>query len=145
MLRKSFLIFLIITAISVSAAFTQSIYTPKKGSKERAKILDALRSPVEKELNQDIQFSVDNFNVSGNWAFVSGEPLNKSGEKPNLTGTIYEEQAEAGVFDDNFFGLLKKDGGKWRVVTYALGCTDVCYANWWKEYKAPKAIFPYTE
>jgi len=30
-------------------------------------------------------------------------------------------------------------------VVYALGCTDVCYADWWRKYKAPKQIFPHTE
>lgn len=133
-----------ISLLSV-AAFGQKVYTPEKGSAERKAILDALRTPVEKELKQKIQFSIDNFNVSGNWAFVSGEPQNTNGERPNYKGTEYQEAIDADMFDNNFFALLKKSGGKWKVVTYAIGCTDVCYATWWNDHKAPKRIFPYTE
>jgi hypothetical protein len=107
--------------------------------------LDALRVPVEKELKQKIQFSVDSFRSNGSWAFLSGTPQNSSGGKLNYRNTRYREAVQSGAFDDNFFALLRKTGGKWRVVTYAIGCTDVCYANWWQRYKAPKAIFPYTE
>lgn len=119
----------------------QKLHTPKKGSEERTAILEALRIPVEKELKQEIVFAPSEFNVLGNWAFVGGEPLAKSGGKPNYKGTIYEQDVKDGLFDDNFFALLKKTGNQWKVVTYALGCTDVCYAIWWEEYKVPKEIF----
>jgi hypothetical protein len=121
----------------------QQVHTPEKGSAERTAILNALRVPVEKQLKQRIVFVTDNFRVQGNWAFVSGEPQTPSGGKPNLKRTIFDGQED--MFDDNFFGLLKKSGGRWKVVTHALGCTDVCYADWWRRYKAPKAIFPYVE
>lgn len=121
----------------------QQVYTPEKGSAERAAILNAFRVPVEKQLKQRIVFVTDNFRVRGTWAFVSGRPTTPSGGKPSLKGTVFD--GEENMFDDNFFGLLKKTGGKWKVVTHALGCTDVCYADWWRRYKAPKAIFPYTE
>jgi len=47
--------------------------------------------------------------------------------------------------DSDVQALFKKTGGKWKIVTKAIGCTDVCYVDWWRRYKAPKAIFPYTE
>lgn len=123
----------------------QAVYTPEKGSAERKSILDVLRVPVEREMKQKIVFVADNFRVQGMWAFVGGSIQTPSGGDPDLAGTPYAEAAEAGAFDNNFFGLLKKTGGKWKVVARAVGCTDVCYADWWKQYKAPKAIFPYTE
>lgn len=144
MLKKSFLI-LSIVLILAGAALAQKIYTPEKGSAERTAILNALRAPVEKDLKQKIQFSVNEFRSSGAWAFLSGEPQTLAGERPDYRNTKYREAVEADMFDNNFFALLKKTGGKWRVVTYAIGCTDVCYATWWKDYRAPKAIFPYTE
>jgi len=125
------------------AAAGQSVYTPEKGSAERAAILNVLRVPVERDLKQKIAFVTDNFKVQGNWAFVSGDPQTPSGAKPNLKGTEWEGAED--IFDNNFFGLLRKSGGKWKVVAYALGCTDVCYADWWRRHKAPKSIFPYTE
>jgi hypothetical protein len=144
MLKKlSFGLFVVL--VFSGAAFAQSAYTPEKGSKERTAILDALRAPVEKELKQKIRFAVDHFKVQGNWAFVSGTPQTASGGEPDYSRTEYAEAYEAGAFDNNFFALLKKTNGRWRVATYAIGCTDVCYATWWRDHKAPKAIFPYTE
>jgi hypothetical protein len=122
-----------------------SVYTPAKGSAERTAILNALRVPVERELKQKISFDIENFRVLGNWAFVSGDPQSPSGGRPDYSRTPYQEAINADMFDNNFFGLLRKSGSRWKVVTYAIGCTDVCYADWWRRHKAPKAIFPYTE
>ncbi|HMO79683.1 MAG TPA: hypothetical protein PKD24_02730 [Pyrinomonadaceae bacterium] len=134
------LIFVLIAAAAVSA---QKIYTPERGSAERKAILDSLRVPVERDLKQKVVFVTDNFNVQGMWAFVSGTPQTPSGGTIRLQGTKFE--GEEDFWDNNFFALLRKTRGKWAVVTYALGCTDVCYADWWRRHRAPKAIFPYTE
>ena len=104
-----------------------------------------LTCSVTHELKQKIVFVADNFNVHGNWAFVGGTPQAVSGGSPDYGRTQYADAKESGAFDNNFFALLKKTSGKWKVVTYAIGCTDVCYADWWKRFKAPKAVFPYTE
>ena len=136
---------LLVLLIFAASATAQSAYTPEKGSPERKAILDALRIPVERELKQKIVFVADEFRVQGTWAFIGGSPQSPSGGEPNYRGTQYHEAKNEGVFDNNFFALLRKTGGKWRVVKYLIGCTDVCYANWWSEHKAPKAIFPYTE
>jgi len=143
MVKKIFLSLAIVLCLT-GAAFAQKVYTPEKGSAERTAILDALRVPVEKELKQKISFNIDDFKVQGAWAFLGGVPQTPDGNEPNYKKTPYRQQVEDGVFDNNVFALLKKTGGKWKVVTYLIGCTDVCYAIWWKDYKAPKAIFPYT-
>jgi hypothetical protein len=142
MLKKTIFSLSIILAFAFSV-LAQNVYTPEKGSAERAAILNALRVPVERELKQKIQFAVTNFKVQGNWAFLDGAPQNASGGKPNYENTIYGEAIEAGMFDNNFFALLRKTGGKWRVVKYQIGCTDVCYLEWTAQYRAPKAIFPF--
>lgn len=135
----------LILALIASETSAQAPYTPARGSAERKAILGALRIPVEKELKQKIVFVTHNFSVLGNWAYVGGIPQTPEGTRPNLRNTVYREADEAGMFDDNFSALLRKTAGKWKVVTFAIGCTDVCYADWWRRYKAPKAIFPYTE
>jgi len=141
MMKRILPIFLIL--IAAAAASAQSVYTPEKGSPERKAILDALRVPVERDLKQKIVFVTDDLKVQGTWAFASGQPTKPDGSSPNLAGTEWADAPD--LFDNNFFGLLRKTGGKWRVVKYALGCTDVCYLDWWSRYKAPKAIFPHTE
>ena len=133
---------LLVFAITAAA---QSAYTPEKGSPERKAVVSALRIPVERELKQKIVFVADNFKVQGTWAFVSGTPQKPDGGEPDYRGTPYWEQKDQGAFDNNFFALLRKTGGKWRVVKYLIGCTDVCYLDWWSIHKAPKGIFPHTE
>jgi hypothetical protein len=142
MKKINFISFILIFAFSVSAAFAQKTYTPAKNSPTRATILNALRAPVSKELKQEVSFLVSTFKVQGNWAFISGQARNAKGGEVNWKITDYQEQIDDGAFDDNLFALLKKKGGKWSVITYAIGCTDVCYLGWDEEYKAPKAIFP---
>jgi len=137
-----FLFVLIAAAVGVSA---QSVYTPDKGSPERKAILDALRVPVERDLKQKVVFATDHFKVQGTWAYVSGTPQNSAGGDPDYSKTKYTEQFDTGAFDNNFFALLRKTGGRWKVTHYLIGCTDVCYLDWWRRYKAPKAIFPHTE
>jgi hypothetical protein len=121
------------------------VYTPQRNSAERKQIMDALRVPVEKELKQNVIFKVNDLKIFGDWAFLGGEPMAKSGGKPDYRGTKYEDDVKSDIFDNNIFALLKKKGGRWTIVVYYLGCTDVCYAGWWKEHGAPKEIFPYTE
>ena len=143
-MQKALFLLIAVTLIA-AAANAQSVYTPERGSAERKAILDALRVPVEKDLRQKVIFVTDTFNVQGSWAFVSGTPQNSNGETPNYSGTKYGDAVDSGAFDNNFFALLKKTAGKWKVTTYAIGCTDVCFADWWRRYRAPKAVFPYTE
>ena len=144
MIKRSIFISSVVLVFAAFAA-GQAVYTPEKGSAERKAILDALRVPVEKKLKQKIVFAAEHFNVSGNWAFLSGDPQAPGGGRPDFRGTPYQEAVDADMFDNNFFAILKRTAGKWKVVTYAIGCTDVCYADWWRRYRAPKAIFPYTE
>ena len=144
MLKRPAILFAI-TILLAGFAAGQAVYTPEKGSAERKAILDALRIPVEKELKQKVVFAAENFNVAGNWAFLGGAPQTPDGGVPNYSGTPYGRAKQAGMFDNNFFAVLKKTAGSWKIVRYSIGCTDVCYADWWRRYKAPKAIFPYTE
>ena len=56
-------------------------------------------------------------------------------------GTRYEELQRDGVFDDWVCALLRREGGRWRVVAHSIGATDVVYATWPEDYHAPRAIF----
>jgi hypothetical protein len=141
---KYFSILLLIVTAAMSAA-AQSVYTPEKGSTERKAILDALRVPVERELKQKIVFAANTFNVLGSWTFIFGTIQTPEGGQPDFSRTRYAEAQREGFFDNNFQALIKKTAGKWTVVKFQIGCTDVCYTEWWRQYRAPKAIFPYTE
>ena len=145
MIKKS--LFSIVFALTIFAltSFAQKTYTPAKGSAERTAIINALRVPVEKKLKKKTIFALNNFKVQGNWAYLDGTPQKPDGSAMDYRGTEYQEAIDAGMFDNGIFALLKKTGGKWKVVTHMIGCTDVCYLDWDKQYKAPKAIFPSSE
>lgn len=144
-MKKTFPLVVVLTIALTSSIFAQEAYEPAKGSPERKAILDALRVPVERDLKQKIVFVANDFKVQGTWAFVGGSPQSTTGGEPNYAGTKYADAYESGAFDNNLFGLLRKTGGRWKVITYAIGCTDVCYADWWRTYRAPRGIFPHTE
>jgi hypothetical protein len=129
----------------VLGAAGQEVTHPDKGSTERATLLDTIRPSVEKDLKQKVVFLINQINVQGNWAFVDGRLQTPDGKSPNWKNTRYAQAAKYGALSDGISALLRRSRGKWAIVTSAIGCTDVCYVDWWRKYKAPKAIFPYTE
>ena len=72
---------------------------------------------------------------------MKGVPQRPGGGAMDYRGTGYQEAIDAGAFDDGIVALLRKRGGKWQVVKYVIGATDVPYVEWDKEYRAPAAIF----
>lgn len=46
------------------------------------------------------------------------------------------------VFSDDVFGLLKNEGGAWKVLASSVGATDVPYMCWWKAHGVAKTAFP---
>lgn len=129
-----------ITAIFCISAAAQ-IYTPKQGSPERKALMDALRLPVEKDLNKKVVFKVDHLKVQGDWAFMRGVPQQSNGARMDYRGTAYQQAIKAGFFDDWICALWRNKNGRWQVVKYVIGATDVVYDGWDKEYGAPAAIF----
>jgi len=136
-----------LTAVALMAlstsAFTQTLSVPKQGAPVRKAILEALRKPVEKDLGQKIVFQLDTIRVMGDWAFVSGKPRTASGKPVDYLKTRYRDAVNSGAFDDWICALFKKQGKQWRVLRFAIGATDVVWDGWDKEFKAPRAIFPY--
>jgi hypothetical protein len=85
----------------------KKVYTPKTGSTEREQIMELMRGHVEKELKQEIKFKVGSLKVFCDWAFLQGEPLNKtSAKRADLTGTKYGDDNWED-YDNNIFALLK--------------------------------------
>ena len=123
-----------------------SPYEVKVGNPLRKTILEVLRTPINKELGQKVEFVVNVMMQKGNWAFAYGM-MQQTGGKPldrsKFVDKEDKESAEAQIWDDNFQAVLKKKNGKWEIVQRSLGCTDVCWAGWWNEIKgAPRDIFP---
>lgn len=115
--------------------------TPAPQTAERKAIADALRAPVEKRLKKSVVFKIDHLKVQDGWAFLRGVPQRPDGKPMDYSDTSYRRQKELGMFDDQISALLRMKGGKWVVVTYDIGATDVIYLDWPEKHKAPPAIF----
>ncbi|HRH45822.1 MAG TPA: hypothetical protein PKY82_29540 [Pyrinomonadaceae bacterium] len=110
--------FIILLAVSVSFA---------QNSKESKEILKVLKVKIVEDGEKDAIINPAFFRIRGNWAYLEGLP------KKNATVEEYNYNVKA---------LLKKSDGKWNVIKYLVGSNDFASMDWWKEFKAPKAIFP---
>jgi hypothetical protein len=126
---------------AASSPSSGELHTPERGSQERKAIMDALRPPVEKKLRQQVIFKVDHLKVQNGWAFLIGKPQRLDGTAVDYSDTVYRNAVGAGAFDDGIVALLREAEGKWKMVQYVIGATDVPYVDWDKKYHAPKAIF----
>jgi hypothetical protein len=118
------------------------VYEPARG--ERKAILAALRAPVQRELRgRSVVFNVTHFQTRDGWAFLTARPQQPNGRPMNYRGTKWQAAINNGVFSQSVSALLRKQpNGRWRVVTYNIGATDVVYAGWPRRYRAPRDIFP---
>jgi len=115
-------------------------------SKDRKEMLEALKKKVQPDLKMLPKLVVKHLYVKGGFAFFEGAVKNSEGKDIDWSKTVFKEANDEGAFDgESTTALLKKTGGKWKVLTYAIGPTDLPWGCWWKEYKAPKEIFSYAE
>ena len=141
-LALAFALLLFVSISPTPAQGTPQTHTPSPASAERRRIMDALRAPVAKELKQKVVFEVSRLSVLNGGAFLNGVPRPPGGKPIDYSCTPYAEAKKEGMFDDGIMALLKRTPkGKWTVVTYALGPTDVPYVDWDRRYHAPRAIF----
>ena len=90
-------------------------------------MLDALRPKVEARLGPNVEFVVAHLRIEDGWAFVIADPQRKGG-KPIDGWAIFGEHF------DNMDGLrteavLRRTKGRWRVVDWGIGATDVWYCD----------------
>ena len=94
---------------------------------ERKAVLDALRPAVEARLGPNVEFVIAHLRIEDGWAFVIADPQRKGG-KPIDGWAIFGEHF------DNMDGLrteaiLRKTKGRWRIVDWGIGATDVWYCD----------------
>ncbi len=131
--------------LQINTHAQKTVVSPAKGSPERKILLDLIRVQVEKTLGIEVIFEVKTLKMQGGFAFGDLTPRQKDGQPIDYTKTRMDpDQLDA--FDDWICVLWQQDQqGNWSVRQSILGATDLPYGCWWKEFKAPKAIFTYTE
>lgn len=129
--------------LAAAPAQAQTVTSPAAGTAQRGEILDALRPVIAKDLGQPVKFVVDQMRVQSDWAFIIAHPQTPEGAQIDFSKTRYAEQLEMGVLDgDILYALLRKRGGKWVVVTFMIGPTDVGWMDWQETHGAPKGLIP---
>ncbi|UIJ46503.1 hypothetical protein LZK98_06020 [Sphingomonas cannabina] len=109
---------------------------------DRAAILDIARQPVAQHLGKPVKFKVRTLHRDGDWAFLIAEMQDSGGRPISYAGTPLASAEAEGMVSKDYAALLRRIGGHWRVADYAIGPTDVAWAEWPAKHKAPRALFP---
>ena len=120
----------------------QTVSTPPSGSAERKAIMDVLRVPCEKDLGRAGIFRVQHLKVAGDWAFARVVPIQPDGKEIDYSRTKYGEAAAEGMFDAEGEALLRREGGKWKLLEWRFGATDTEIDLWLEKYRFPRALVP---
>jgi len=131
MIRRLALLALMALALLPAAAQAQV-----QGAERRA-ILDALRPAIERRLGGAVEFVVRRIAVRDGWALVIADPQRPGGGA--IDGRRYFS-ADDWEFMDGLTvnGVLRRAGGRWRLVDHAIGPTDVWYCD--PALGAPRAL-----
>ena len=112
------------------------------GDPLRRTLLNTLRPSIEDELDQPVQFMVDQLKIQGDWAFYAGSVQRPDGRPIDFARTGFAEQIAEGMFDGPAtYGLMHRVGGRWTVTVFVIGPTDVAYIGWPDAYGAPMSLF----
>jgi len=127
---------------NLPAAFAQQVFTPQRGSAERAAILDAVRPAAEAVLYPPVEFVVEKMNVAGDWAYVALNPQRPGGGAIDPRQTRMAQNYEAGIVNGlTTYALLLFRNGRWNLIDWAIGPTDLVWDSWPERFGVPRAIF----
>ncbi len=121
-------------------ASAQSAHTPVAGSAERKAIMDMLRVPCEQDLGREVIFKVQHLRVAGEWAFARVVPIQPNGKEIDYSRTKYREELAEGAFDAEAEALLRREGGRWKLLEWRFGATDTEVDIWLEKYRMPKSL-----
>lgn len=112
------------------------------GDPLRRLLLDAIRPGIQAEIGQPVQFVVDTLRTRGDWAFYAGRIQQPNGRPIDFARTPYAERLKQGVFDGpGTYAVLHRVSGRWQLVDFVVGPTDVAYLDWPEAHGAPTALF----
>lgn len=117
------------------------IFTPERDSATRGALMDAARGPIEGEIGLPILFVVDVLNTDGNWAYLQARPVNRDGTPVDWQQTRFAREMAGGFMSDVVMVLSRRDFGRWGVIDYVLGPTDVAWYDWVERYGFPEWFF----
>lgn len=105
---------------------------PARGSSDRAELMDALRPDAEDILGAPIEFVIDQLRVEGDVALAVVLPQRPGGGVIDIYDTpmVQRDGVDPEYMDGTRIdALLQRSGQGWVVVDWAVGATDVWWAN----------------
>jgi hypothetical protein len=102
----------------------------------------ALTPVLGENIGRTVSLQVQTFNRQGDWAWLVAQPWTPEGAQIDWSQTRYAERAAQGVLDGagTTYALLKRENGRWRVVEFVVGPTDVAWADWSDRHGAPASL-----
>ena len=133
--------FLMATGLSTPLK-AQTVFEPARGSAERKEVLDAVRPMMEAHLHAPVEFVVNWMRVGNSWAFVGVSPQRPGGGVIDPKHTYLADQAE---YMDGLhtYALLRHQNGRWNIIDYAIGPTDVFWAGSALYSQVPQGLLPH--
>jgi hypothetical protein len=127
-----------------SGALAQGAYEPGRGTTERAELMNTIRPLVEVRVGPPVEFVIERLQVSGGWAFAIVAPQRPGGEAIDMARTVYREQVD---YMDGLqtYVLMHQAYGRWNVVDFAVGPTDVFWDGDPLYSQVPHGLLPGTE
>lgn len=132
LINLTLMFFFVVSVTLPSLTLAQSkVTTPKPGSAERKAIMDALRVPVSKMVKKKVIFRVGVLKTLNGWAHINGNALD---EKSRALSDEF--------LWGEFTALLRKSGGKWKVLYWGFATDTGILEEIRKRYpQAPQGIF----
>jgi len=131
-----------IVALAVAASPAETARDIGRADPMRKTLLDALRPAVERDLGQKLIFVVHVLRIEGDWAFADIAPRTPAGAPVDFARTHHAKRQREGMLDgDTIYALLRREAGRWTVVAFVVGPTDVAWSGWHDEYGVPESLF----
>lgn len=110
---------------------------------ERDAMVAALAPRASDAIGIPVSFTVTTKRTEGDWGWLIAQPWTPEGAQIDWSTTRYATQAREGALDGEgtTYALLRRQNGQWTVVDFAVGPTDVVYADWPQRYGAPASLF----
>lgn len=116
--------------------------TQERPLEDRQIITAMVNAALAADFEKDVSARIDTLRAEGDWAWVVALPQAPDGGAFDFRGTRYAERQAAGMLDGGgtTYMLLQRQEGVWVVRDFAVGPTDLAYADWPTQYGAPAAL-----
>lgn len=131
-----------LTTLAVGCSAFPPPYQHADLVRQHDEVTEIVRSRVESDLAQPVEFGALEVGMSARFAGVRAVPLGQDGAPIDFSRIPkYAPTVAAGSFDTQVYALLEKSDGKWRLIEYEIGDKGHPDSNWLAKHGAPQGLF----